>query len=272
VTLPFAGAARRLSSIDIARAATALRCDTAAVEAVRVVEAGGAGGFLLDGSDRPAILYEAHRFAKETGGRFNASHPRLSVPSWDRSLYLGGAREYERLHAAIALDRQAALRATSWGLFQILGSNHKLAGYPDVESYVAAMQDSEGAHLDAFVSFCKANRLDIHLQAHNWAGFARGYNGTAYAQNRYDQKLAEAYARAAGQPVLLPNAVRIGTRGDHVVELQRALVRAGFKLVVDGVFGRGTQIGVEQFQEARGLLPDGIVGPATWAALLARAR
>lgn len=269
VKLPFAGAARRLSSIDIARAAAALRCEIAAVEAVRVVEAGAAGGFLLDGSGRPAILYEAHRFSRETGGRFDGSHPKLSVPAWDRSLYLGGAREYERLLAAVALDRQAALKATSWGLFQILGSNHKLAGYPDVESYVLAMQDSEGAHLDAFVSFCQTNRLDIHLQALNWAGFARGYNGTAYAQNAYDTKLAAAYAKAKGLPVDLPAALRIGAQGWAVAELQRALLKVGFAVVVDGVFGRGTDVVVQQFQQARGLKPDGIVGPATWVALRA---
>ena len=31
------------------------------------------------------------------------------------------------------------------------------------------------------------------LQNKNWAEFARRYNGPAYAQNRYDEKLAEAY-------------------------------------------------------------------------------
>jgi hypothetical protein len=265
--LPFAGAGRRLTPIDIARAAGVLGCEVATVEAVRAVEAGAAGGFLLDGTGRPQILFEAHRFSRETGGRFNASHPRLSVPSWDRTLYFGGAREYERLHAAIELDRKAALKAASWGLFQILGSNHKLAGYPDVESYVAAMRDSEGAHLDAFVAFCQAAGLDVHLRALNWAGFARGYNGTGYALNAYDVKLAAAYAKAKGKSGAPGETLRIGAQGWSVTELQRLLVQAGFKVMVDGMFGRGTDVVVQQFQQARGLKPDGIVGPATWEAL-----
>lgn len=34
------------------------------------------------------------------------------------------------------------------------------------------------------------------LMNRDWAAFARAYNGPAYAKNRYDQKLAAAYARA----------------------------------------------------------------------------
>jgi hypothetical protein len=269
MSLPFSGPARPLSSIDFARAAQALGCELEAVEAVRTVEAGGSG-FLGDDSGRPIILYEAHRFAKETGGRFNISHPRLSVAIWDRSLYAGGATEYVRLASAIALNRAGALRATSWGLFQILGSNHKAAGYPDVESFVAAMTDSEGAHLDAFVSFVRFNGLAGHLVRRDWAAFARGYNGTAYRENRYDDKLAEAYARAKGRAVAWPTALRIGMRGEAVSKLQLALNRNRFSAVVDGIFGRVTVIAVEQFQASRGLVSDGVVGPKTQEALAPR--
>ena len=39
-------------------------------------------------------------------------------------------------------------------------------------------------------------------------------------------------------------------------------------LVVDGVFGPKTQQWVAAFQGAAGLVPDGIVGPLTWQALI----
>lgn len=31
------------------------------------------------------------------------------------------------------------------------------------------------------------------LQRHDWAGFARGYNGAGYKRNNYDEKLRQAY-------------------------------------------------------------------------------
>jgi len=37
----------------------------------------------------------------------------------------------------------------------------------------------------------------VELRKGEWAAFARGYNGTAYKLNRYDQRLAAAYARYA---------------------------------------------------------------------------
>jgi hypothetical protein len=79
--------------------------------------------------------------------------------------------------------RRQAHKAASWGTFQILGENHKAAGHATIKSFVDAMNSGAAAHLDAFVSFILANRLDGALCARNWPSFARGYNGPAYAQN-----------------------------------------------------------------------------------------
>ena len=84
----------------------------------------------------------------------------------------------------MGLDRDAALRSASWGAFQIMGDNFGTAGYADAVSLVAAMVSGEPAQLDAFVAFVKKNRLDDELARHDWAGFARAYNGSAYRDNR----------------------------------------------------------------------------------------
>lgn len=61
---------------------------------------------------------------------------------------------------------------------------------------------------------------------------------------------------------------RISLSGREVAEIQRALWRAGFPPgPVDGIFGEHTLKAVKSFQRARGLVPDGIVGPRTWAKL-----
>ena len=56
--------------------------------------------------------------------------------------------------------------------------------------------------------------------------------------------------------------LRQGSRGDTVIDLQAALV-----IPEDGMFGPQTRSTVVRFQRNHGLLPDGIVGSMTWAAL-----
>ncbi|MFF0414720.1 peptidoglycan-binding protein [Kitasatospora sp. NPDC004745] len=63
--------------------------------------------------------------------------------------------------------------------------------------------------------------------------------------------------------------VRKGDKGDAVKALQVQLNAHGAGLAVDGDFGAGTDSKVRGFQQSAGLNPiDGIVGPATWGALL----
>jgi len=201
--MEFVGSATKLSDTDIDAVAADLGCSTAAVRAVCQVEAAGSG-FLPDG--RPKILFEAHVFYRLTGGAFGISN--ISVPRWDRSTYgKAGAHQYDRILQAIYAptpedeekltfekQRAAALKAASWGMFQILGENYKAAGYDTVESFVLAMMESEGNHLKAFAAFCKANNLARFLRdPPDFARFAKGYNGPGYAANNYDIKLAEAY-------------------------------------------------------------------------------
>ncbi|PJI93400.1 peptidoglycan-binding protein [Luteimicrobium subarcticum] len=62
----------------------------------------------------------------------------------------------------------------------------------------------------------------------------------------------------------------VGSVGSAVEALQRGLdaaFPAYAKLVVDGRFGKGTAAAVKEFQRRSGLTADGVVGPATRAAL-----
>jgi hypothetical protein len=60
----------------------------------------------------------------------------------------------------------------------------------------------------------------------------------------------------------------VSTDPELVMELQRALARAGFDPgSPDGTFGQRTEEAVIAFQQANGLSPDGIVGPETADAL-----
>ncbi len=62
--------------------------------------------------------------------------------------------------------------------------------------------------------------------------------------------------------------LRQGDTGPDVVTLQQSLVRDGYNPgTIDGAFGPKTLAAVEAFQQAHGLVVDGIVGPLTWGAL-----
>lgn len=205
-----------LTPTDFTWAASTLGCTVAQIRAVDEVESGsgwftdmrsdildldGPGGF-MDGPNLPKILFEAHKFDSFTGGRFRASHPNLSSPGWNRALYIGGQAEWSRLYTAMNLDREAALKSASVGRYQIMGFNHKLAGFPTVEGFWDAMMENERMHLEAFVSFVNASNLRAALRqisnvhADNLR-FAIGYNGPGQGNHEppYNVRLAKAHKK-----------------------------------------------------------------------------
>jgi peptidoglycan hydrolase-like protein with peptidoglycan-binding domain len=181
---------KTLTIADYQMCADFLNCSLAAVRAVVQVEAAG-GGFFGDG--RPKILFEAHLFDKFTNGKYRAQSPNISSPTWNRALYFGGPREYQRLERAKVLNHDAALMATSWGLGQVLGMNYQVCGYKSVSDFVEDMYASEGKQLMAMCAFIKNNGLDKYLRNRDFTSFARGYNGPGFRQNNYHVKLANAF-------------------------------------------------------------------------------
>lgn len=190
-----------LSFSDIKHVAELLGVEPCAVQAVVDVESSGSG-FLADG--RPKILFEGHVFWKELRKRgidpasLAPKYPNVIYPKWDRTQYKGGAAEWERLNTAALVNREAALCSASYGLFQIMGFNHRAAGFYSVQAFVDAQKESEAGQLESFCAFMRSEGLVLFLVGRDWAGFARRYNGPGYAANKYDVKLRRAYERCKG--------------------------------------------------------------------------
>lgn len=181
---------------DFAAAADILNCHPAAIKAICQVEA-PRGGFNPDGT--PVTLFEGHWFHKLTKGRFGASHPSLSYPKWTRQFYGKSWKEEQaRLQTAKALDFDAAVQATSWGRFQIMGFNWNQCGFKSLNEFLTAMHKDEKAQLLAFVGFIDFKGLSDELQRQDWDGFARVYNGPRYKENNYAVKLELAYKKFGG--------------------------------------------------------------------------
>lgn len=189
----------RLKEQDFTRSAETLKVEVATVKAVQEVETGGRGGFFAP--DRPAILFEGHIFwnqLKKAGKNpedYVKGNEDILYPKWTKEHYKGGIKEYDRLEKAMKIDQEAAISSASWGLFQIMGFNHKVCGCDTVREFVAKMKENEGRQLDLFTAFIQASKLDVFLREKDWAGFARRYNGPAYAGNKYDEKLRKAYEK-----------------------------------------------------------------------------
>jgi len=73
--------------------------------------------------------------------------------------------------------------------------------------------------------------------------------------------------RLARKANLAPT-LRAGACGDEIVQAQELLNAAGAHLPVGGFFGAETERAVASFQSRHRLPPSGVLGPATWRALL----
>lgn len=193
-----------LSEQDLIDFSNQFNLELAVVKAVNEVESNGKG-FLIDG--RPKILFEGHIFWRELekrginpGTYVSANTQDILFENYTKKYYVGGTAEYTRLEKAINLDQDkriadAANSSASWGLFQIMGFNAISIGYNSIDEYVEKMNENEGEHLKAFGLFLEKNNLIGLLRSKNWASFALKYNGPAYKTNKYDEKLARAYAK-----------------------------------------------------------------------------
>ena len=195
----FIGKATPMQVGDIDATAEFLDIEPAALRAVLSVETGGSG---FDKSKRPKALFERHYFYKMLKDKPDALQQAvdagLAYPKWGEKPYPKGSDAvYAEIVAACDIDLEAALRSVSWGLGQIMGNNYKLAGCSSAQELVEQAMESEVNQLKHMASFIKSANLLDELQRRDWAGFAKGYNGPSYAQNKYDTKLEEAYNKFA---------------------------------------------------------------------------
>lgn len=193
---------KHLSQADLQAAANELGVDLPAVMAVNHVESRGTG-FLPNG--KPVILFERHIMYRRLAASdkpelaenvdvFAARNP--AVISKRPGGYAGGAAEHQRLAAAKQIDIYCAIESASWGLFQIMAFHWRDLGYESAVDFEICMRRSERDQLMAFVRLIKFDsRLHSALRKHQWAAFAKVFNGPNYKRNNYDRRLAAAFAK-----------------------------------------------------------------------------
>lgn len=190
----YIGPAAKLSATDFARLASKHGIEEAKLRAVNEVEARGTG---FTSSGAVVCLYEPHIAWKYTNGNVRVALEKegLAYPKWQAGKY--PKTSYARIDRCTAIaGAEVACLATSWGIGQIMGFNHKACGFDTALEMVESFAQSEANQLEGMICFISANRkMRDALQRGDWATFASLYNGPAYKQNKYDTRLAAAYAR-----------------------------------------------------------------------------
>lgn len=260
--------------------AAAYRIPAGYFPAIIDVESGGRVYYVVDGQNRPAILFEPHLFGRRLteGALTEALRLGLATKSQKKNKYPKSQKErWAQIAAAQALCQRHGLPDTiafecaSYGVGQVLGSHWKALGFADFSAFYDRMMSGAEGQIDIMLKYIVVNNMDDELRDGRWAGFFRGYNGPAYARLGYDRKIEAALIRygAADLGALPDGMLRIGSRGARVRELQALLGRAGYPVKVDGDFGPATKKALKAFQRSKGIAFDGIYGPETEAALAA---
>lgn len=104
----------------------------------------------------------------------------------------------------------------------------------------------------------------------------QGFNSTQILRSYYGDVETVLNAPIRGYTTSYPGTpLRVGSTGPNVVVIQTSLNRISQNYpaipkipAVDGIYGSRTKNSVRAFQRIFGLTPDGIVGPATWYALV----
>lgn len=194
---------------EVVKVARVHEIEPAALMAVVEVESAGKA-FEKDGKT-PCLLFERHVFyrclAKDAPEKLQrAVETGLAHKDWRPKSKAGPNNQYrdqqtsagrlELLAKARAVDEERANQACSWGIGQVLGENAKGIGYTSANNMVnEIVGDGIPGQVECFVREIETSKLVEKLNAHDWAGFARRYNGPSYKANRYDDNMAAAYAK-----------------------------------------------------------------------------
>lgn len=123
---------------------------------------------------------------------------------------------------------------------------------------------------DKIKEVARSSNVPIDALVQKYGSLEKAFQSGAISANI----LREAIKQLSSGVLDLDGVFRFGDgldeASDDVKKIQQALEDAGFTLTqfgVDGKYGSETEAAVKAFQEAEGLLADGIVGPETIAAL-----
>lgn len=150
----------------------------------------------------PRLLFERHIFYRELRKRAPDKLQRaidlgFAIPQWSRSTqYKDQGTSQKRLDLIARVrqvDEECANRSCSWGVGQTMGFLAEELRFPNANAMLKFMIDGGiPAQVECMLREIKNKNLIPKINSHDWAGFARVYNGPGYAANQYDTRMAAA--------------------------------------------------------------------------------
>lgn len=199
----------------LATEAPKLGLDPRVVRAVMQAES-GQRPFGPDG--RVVLRFEPHVFARltaqkalglskrPTAAQVAAAgkvvlNPGMAHINDGRSRTGGQAAEWETFNRALALDSDAAIQSTSFGLGQIMGFNYRLAGYSSPRAMYEAFASSGTEQVMGMLRMIASVSTQLNaLRNKDYPTFVASYNGAAVGTPKnlgYVNRMQAAYAKLA---------------------------------------------------------------------------
>lgn len=139
---------------------------------------------------------------------------------------------------------------------------------PMTSTAVRNFQSTHGLVADGVVGPMTWNALGtVPISAGGAGGSAGSTSGGAGGSAGGGSGVPSSGGGGGGTTTVVRATIRRGSTGADVQYLQQRLAALGYWISADGIFGPGTESTVRSFQSSQGLTADGVVGPATWAAL-----
>lgn len=160
----------RLSAAAVVASAKRLGVQTAVLAAIVEVETAGREGFGLAGL--PVMTFEPAVFSHLTGHRHDNSNPDISYPVADaRKLPASQELRWKQLAKVYVMDRDAALKSASWGMFMMRGAEHEAYGFETAAAMVASLAGSEARQLEALEEWIVRQDMAGALKKRDWIAY-----------------------------------------------------------------------------------------------------
>lgn len=178
---------QKISADDYSRMGAGLQVPPANVRAISIIESAEKA---MTPAGNPIVRFESHvwkryRLASRLGQSFDKA-----VNSRDLD------ERWTQFEAMYRVDPVAAVKSHSFGWPQIMGFNHRNAGFETTDAFLASMKTVEG-QCKAFMQFCtNSPALLSALRKSDPDAVGLNYNGKNYKVNQYAEKFANLSQRS----------------------------------------------------------------------------